>query len=110
MFPRAATFEGYNFDILIGLSAPLIAYMDFRRGKMNKPLLVFWNIAGFITLIIVVLILLTYAYFPKAWGEPESILVKGGFSFPFTFLAGFLMPLAVFLHIYSLMKTQNSLR
>jgi len=37
--PEMMTFGGRNFDIFSGLSAPIMYYVGFARGKVNKPLL-----------------------------------------------------------------------
>jgi hypothetical protein len=105
--PKAATFEGYNFDIAIGITAPIIAFL-YAKGKMNRALLLLWNLAGLATLLAVVFILLTYAYFPSFWHQAESILPKSIGVFPFTFLAGFLMPVAVFMHVFSIIKLRGA--
>lgn len=110
IFPKAATFEGYNFDIVMGLSAPVIGYVGFRKNAPNRLMVTLWNIAGFITLAAVVFVILSQAYFPHLWGVNESLVSKGGFAFPYTFLAGFLMPVAVFLHVYSLVKTKAAVK
>ncbi len=106
ILPVSATFDGYNFDIVIGLTAPLIAYLTFARGKVSKPLFILWNVAGLSTLLIVVSILMRHAYFVE--NERLSILHGGLGSFPYTFLAGLFMPLAVFMHIFSLVKTKHT--
>ena len=108
MVPREATFEGYNFDIIIGISAPLVGWLAFRGAKTNKPLLLLWNIAGFITLSVVVFVFISRAYFPAVWHRQDSILNTGFGLFPYTFLAGFLMPVAVFMHILSLVTMKKS--
>ena len=105
ILPQSATFEGHNFDILIGLTAPLIAFFTFVKPKIGKSLFILWNIAGLATLAIVVIILMRHAYFVKP--EINSILHTGFATFPFTFLAGLFMPLAVFMHIFSLVKASK---
>jgi len=45
---------GTNFDILSGLSAPVVAYLAFRTSKVNRPLLLVWNIASLLLLLNVV--------------------------------------------------------
>lgn len=102
MLPKAATFEGYNYDILIGITAPLVGYFAFK-GAMKKPLLRIWNVAGIVTLFVVVFIIMTYAYFPQLW-DTGSITGNGAFQFPYMYLASFLMPIALFMHIFSLVK------
>ena len=105
LLPKAATFEGYNFDIIIGITAPLVAFFIAGKGNGNKFFMLIWNVAGLGTLSVVVFILLSHAYFPAMWGQSASILDKGLGVFPFTFLASFLMPVAVFLHVFSIIKT-----
>ena len=34
--PELMTFEGRNFDILAGITAPLVAYLGVQQGKMGK--------------------------------------------------------------------------
>ena len=41
--PELMTFEGRNLDILSGLTAPLVAWLGFRGGQINRPLLILWN-------------------------------------------------------------------
>jgi hypothetical protein len=105
ILPQSATFEGRNFDILIGLTAPLIAFFTFVKPKISKALFILWNIAGLGTLAIVVFILMRHAYFMP--NEGVSILRRGFGDFPYTFLAGLFMPLAVFMHIFSLVKASR---
>lgn len=107
MVPKEATFEGYNFDVFIGLTAPVVAWLAFSKKAVGKAGLVIWNVCGFITLGIVVTIFMSQAYFPHIWNK-ESILSTGFGLFPYTFLAGFLMPAAVFMHIFSLVKLRSS--
>ena len=42
--PEIMTFEGRNFDILAGISAPIVAYLYSKRK--NSKLLIIWNILG----------------------------------------------------------------
>ena len=107
MVPQEATFEGYNFDILIGITAPLIGWLAFSKKIIGKGVLVLWNLAGFVTLAVVVFVFMLHAYFPAAVHKQESILNSGFGLFPYTFLAGFLMPAAVFMHVLSLVKTKT---
>ncbi len=103
--PKSATFEGHNFDILIGLTAPLIAFFTFVKPKIGKSLFILWNFAGLATLAIVVFILMRHSYFMP--NEVLSMLRRGFGDFPYTFLAGLFMPLAVFMHIFSLVKASR---
>ncbi len=108
IFPQSATFEGHNFDILIGLTAPFVAYYTFTKARLGKVIFKLWNIAGLSTLVIIVSIIMRHAYFPSMQNNPENVLIKGFGTFPYTFLAGLFMPLAVFMHIFSLIKIRKT--
>jgi len=94
LVPRIMTFEAGNLDILVGLSAPTIAWL-YGTQRMNTFGLRVWNIAGIILLMnIVGRALLTFS------GVLKTDIPNIGIGlFPFTFLAGFLAPLALYLHV-----------
>ncbi len=102
--PREATFEGYNYDIVIGLAALVIPAIAFRGGQTNKPVLRLYNIAGLVTLTVVVFVFVTQFYFPGVWHKQPSDAPIVIARFPYAFLPGFLMPAAVFIHIYTLVR------
>ncbi len=96
--PRKVTFEGRSFDILIGLTAPLIAWWAFGpKGALRRPkLLLGWNLVGLGLLLILATMTLAslptsvqalsfqhpmigILYFPYIW-MPSGI-------FPLVFLA-----------------------
>lgn len=103
-----ATFEGTNFDILSGLSAPIIAYMCFknRNARLNfkrKKLLLIWNIVGLL-LLLNVMITAVFA-FPSpfqqfAFNQPNIAPLH----FPFTLLPTVVVPLVIFAHILTIKR------
>ncbi len=107
IIPEDATFKGYNYEIVIAATAPLIAAGCIRSGRLIRLPLILWNIAGLTTLAIVVFLFMTHAYAPGIYTNagPFSIIDFG--SFPYTLLPGFLMPLAVFMHILALVKLRR---
>jgi hypothetical protein len=98
--PEQMTFEGRNFDILAGISAPVIAWLAARQ-KISRTALIAWNLAclGLLINIVSVAILST----PSPWrifmNEPANTIVA---YFPMSLLPGFLVPLAYTLHLFSL--------
>ena len=93
--PEAMTFEGSNFDILSGLSAPIIYYYGFVKNKIGKPVLLAWNIACVLLLLFVVsnAVLALPARFEQFdFEQPNRAL---GY-FPFILLPAFLVPLVLF--------------
>jgi hypothetical protein len=105
MLPRMMTFRGANFDILVGASAPILALLIARQGLSRRAVWA-WNVIGLLLLANVVArgiltapgpLQLLHADFPnRAIG-----------SFPFTYIAGLMVPLAVTLHVASLIATRK---
>ncbi len=97
--PVQMTFEGRNFDVLTGLSAPLVAYFL----STNRTALFIWNILGLILLanIVTIAILSLPTPFRVFMNEPANSIIA---HFPFVWLPGLLVPLAYGLHFLSLRK------
>lgn len=102
--PEMVTFEGRNFDILIGLSAPIIGYLAYNKKAISSTVVIIWNICGLLMLANIVAIFLTLAFKPGLWGYIETPVSIEFTKLPFIFIAGVFMPIAVFLHIFSLVK------
>ncbi len=98
--PIHLTFEGRNFDVLVGLSAPLVAYLVHTRRAGSRVLLV-WNVASLALLANIVGMAITTMPGPLhlPWAGVENTVVA---ELPFVFLPGFLVPLALFGHVASL--------
>lgn len=100
LLPVQMTFEGRNFDILAGISAPIIALL-MVKGKIPKVGIIIWNVAslGLLLNIVIIAILST----PSPWrvftNEPANYIVT---HFPISWLPGFLVPLAYYLHFLSI--------
>ncbi len=102
IFPRIVTFEGYNFDILAGLTAPIIGYFVSKKINGSKTILVIWNIIGLLLLLNVVIIFNTCIYLPKLWDSSTPMIKPAYGMLPLALLAGIFMPAAVFMHLLSL--------
>lgn len=105
VFPQKATFEGLNFDILVGLSAPVAGYLYQRRRLSDMGLLV-WNVVSLIILSVTVYSFISTYYFT------DYVRTVGNTNFvqmPYLLLASVLLPVAVFLHIFSLRQLKMQL-
>ncbi len=111
LVPVQMTFEGLNFDVLTGLTAPLAAYLLTARPRWRRPILLGWNVMGLALLITIVVISILSLPTPlRAFpNEPANTIVT---RFPFIWLPGFLVPLAYTLHFFALRKimTNDELR
>jgi hypothetical protein len=96
LLPKMLTYEGSNFDILAGLSAPVIAWL-VANGRLSSRLALAWNVFGLMLLanIVVRAILTTPALQALVTEVPNRALGM----FPFTFIPGLMVPLALVLHV-----------
>ena len=96
--PRAMSLEGRNFDMLSGLSAPIIYYLFFINKKLGSTGLLIWNIICIILLLNVVssAVLSLPARFQRFGFEQPNIAL--GF-FPFLLLPACLVPMALFANL-----------
>ncbi len=96
--PQLMTFEGRNFDILAGLTAPLIAWLGYRKQKLNSPILLIWNFICLGLLINIIFNAVLSAPFPFqrfAFDQPNVAVLY----FPFALLPGFIVPVVLFAHL-----------
>lgn len=100
VLPEQMTFEGRNFDILVGISAPIIATLLVTR-RITKTGIVIWNFLGLALLlnIVTIAILSTPSPLRVFMNEPANYIVA---RFPISWLPGLLVPLAYYLHAISL--------
>lgn len=99
-FPVHLTFEGRNLDILVGLTAPLVATL-VHTGRLGARGLVVWNVMGLALLANIVGMALTTMPGPLhlAWPGPSNTVVAEA---PFVLLPALLVPVALFGHVLSL--------
>ncbi|UTW61001.1 hypothetical protein KFE98_13350 [bacterium SCSIO 12741] len=109
VLPIVVTFEGYNMDILIGISAPIVALLVHKKW-ISRPLLILWNIAGIAVVLNAAFTFVTSFYFPSVWGEEQSMISSEFATFPYLLLPGFFMPSAIFVHLFSLVQLTSSPR
>lgn len=100
LLPVQMTFEGLNFDILVGLTGPIVALL-VARGRWSPGGIVAWNIVGLLLLANIVTIAILSAPSPIRvfMNEPANVAVTW---FPISWLPGLLVPLAYYLHFMSI--------
>ncbi len=108
LLPVQMTFEGRNFDILAGLTAPVVAWL-YEHQKVSKTFVIVWNLIGLGLLINIVSIAILSMPIPIRifMNEPANTIVA---QFPIAWLPGLLVPLAYWLHLLSLKQLLQSNR
>lgn len=107
LIPVLMTFEGYNYDILSGLTAPVIYYLAFVVNKADKKVLLMWNFSCLALLLNVVTIAVLSAKTPfqqLAFNQPNA----GVTYFPFVWLPSIIVPLVLFSHLASIRQLLKS--
>lgn len=96
--PQLMTFEGRNFDILAGLTAPLIFYFGYIRKKLSKNTILFWNVLCVALLLNIVThgVLSAPTPFQQFAFEQPNI---GLLYFPFVWLPALVVPLVLLSHL-----------
>lgn len=97
--PVHMTFEGKNYDILAGLTAPVVALTLSK----NKIVMILWNLFSMALLLNIFITGILSAPTPiqQFFAEPGSALLM---KFPFILLPAFLVPMALLVHLLSLRK------
>ena len=96
--PELMTFEGRNFDILAGITAPIMVLIAFRSNKINKTLLWIWHVCSIVLLVnIVVNAFLSAPTVLQqfAFDQPNVAVMK----FPFLLLPVIIVPLVLISNI-----------
>jgi len=104
--PSVMTWEGRNFDIVMGLSAPIMAWWAFRSATLPKRVLVVWNVLGLLLLLNVVVhgVLSAPSPFQQFHLGAEFALLRS----PFIWLPSVIVPLVLFGHVLALRKLTRS--
>jgi len=103
--PERMTFEGYNFDIIAGITGPIFAYLCFANQQHKKWLAIIWNIVGLLLLINIVSIALMTMPTPLQVFQEDNTIVG---TFPTVLLPTILVPIAYYMHILSLRQLLKS--
>jgi hypothetical protein len=105
--PVIMTFEGRNVDILVGLTAIPVGYLCFARKAWSARVAFWWNVAGILILLNVVVHAQLSAPSPFRVFVTDPPLTFIAY-WPYILLPGFLVPLAWLGHAASLMQIRRS--
>lgn len=99
LVPELMTFTGRNFDVVAGLTAPVVAY-GYRQKKLGRKALLVWH--GFSTLLLTIIVALALLAAPTplqqlAFEQPNVAVLR----FPFVWLPAFIVPVVLFSHLAS---------
>jgi hypothetical protein len=99
--PELMTFEGRNFDIIAGITAPFTAYFGLTKNKLSRQIILIWNFVCLGLLLNIVVNALFSAPSPIqkfAFEQPNIAIL----NFPFSWLPTFIVPIVLFGHLTSI--------
>ncbi len=107
--PQLMTFEGRNFDIISGLTAPLIIWLAWKNGLLVKSkMLLLWNFICILLLLNIVINAVLSAPFPfqqLAFDQPNVAILY----FPYIWLPGFIVPAVLMAHLVTIKRILTSI-
>jgi hypothetical protein len=111
MLPELMTFEGRNFDILAGISAPLIGILWLKK-IINRNALIIWNVFGLFLILFVFINGILSSELPiQIFGFEQP--TKAINYFPFVLLPATIVPIVIYTHITDIIrlwKEKNSVQ
>lgn len=107
LVPKLMTFEGINYDILSGITAPFIAIFAVGFKNKRRIIAIVWNFValGLLFNIVGHALLSAPTPFQKFAFDMPNIGVS---YFPFVWLPAFVVPAVIFAHLVSLIKLLDS--
>mgnify|MGYP001569152522 CR=1 FL=1 len=101
------TFEGWNYDVLSGITAPLIGYFAFKKNVVNKKLLLAWNVVCLIlllTIVVISILALPVSFQKLAFDQPNLAIL----FLPFNLLASVIVPCVFLAHMAAFVQLSGS--
>jgi hypothetical protein len=98
MVPEIMTFAGGNYDIISGITAPVIYYYGYIKKSVSRLLLLCWNFIclGLLLNIIARALLSTPSPLQKlAFDQPNIAILH----FPYNWLPSVIVPMVLFSHL-----------
>lgn len=107
VIPELMTFTGRNWDILAGITAPLVYYFCYVQGTLGRKFILFWNVLCLSLLLNIVVNALLSTPLPFqqfAFEQPNRAL----FYFPFIWLPAYVVPVVLLSHVIVIYRTMKT--
>jgi len=101
--PELMTFSGRNFDILAGITAPIIYYFAFIKKVLSKQFVLIWNLVCLVLLLNIVINATLSAPLPFqqfAFDQPNRAILY----FPFIWLPAVVVPIVMLSHFIAIKR------
>ncbi len=101
--PKLMTFAGGNYDIISGITAPIVFYFGFVNKLIGRNIILFWNILclGLLFMIARHAIFSVPSSFQKFGFDQPNIAIL---HFPYAWLPSCVVPMVLFSHLAMIRK------
>ncbi|MBL7732170.1 MAG: hypothetical protein JNM88_13400 [Chitinophagaceae bacterium] len=107
LVPGLMTFEGRNFDVISGLTAPVMYFLCFKNGKIiRRKLLLYWNLlclALLINIVVNAVLSAPFSFQRFAFDQPNIAVLY----FPFVWLPAFIVMVVFLSHLVVIGRLQQ---
>lgn len=104
--PELMTFEGRNFDIIAGITAPIVYFFYFKTKKLSSNVFIIWNVAMLLLLINIIINALLSVPLPFqqfAFDQPNIAILH----YPYVWLPSFIVPAVIFSHLVTIRRVRK---
>jgi len=102
MVPELMTFEGRNYDILMGITAPIMGWL-LLKNIVTKYILLLWNMIGLVLVLFILVNGILSAELPfQQFGFDQPN--RGIMYFPFILLPATVVPIVIWTHLSDSIK------
>ena len=103
--PELMTFKGRNFDIIMGITAPIVGLLLLIQ-KLNKKALLVWNYIGLVLILFILANGILSAELPfQQFGFEQPN--RGINYFPFILLPATIVPIVIWTHLSDIIKLNS---
>lgn len=106
LVPEVMTYEGRNFDIVSGVTAPIVAVLAFRQGQPRRGLLLAWNVVCLVLVLNIAIhgILSVPTPFQQfGFEQPNVALLRA----PFVWLPALIVPIVILSHLAAIRQLRR---
>lgn len=108
LIPIIMTYKGINFDIIMGITAPIIALMIYKN-RIHKKALLAWNILGLILISTILIVGVLSSELPfQVFGLEQAN--RAVTYFPFVLLPATIVPIVLFTHLSDILILINDIK
>lgn len=105
-----ASIHGYNYDMIYAFTIPVVGIMIFVFKKLSLKIARLWNYLGLIVIASIIFVFMSTIYAPQMYGSETPLLPLEALTYPYVLVAGFLMPVAVFIHVLSIAQLNRIIK